>query len=117
MTGDASPSMEELLRDPGWVRALARRLVADDVLADDLAQETWLAFLSRPPRSPQALRSWTVSVVRKLAARFRRGEGSRARRELAAARPEASEASPEAALLRVELLEEVLRAVLDPDEP
>ena len=47
---DPSPAdPEQLLEHVGWVQSLARRLVADQNQADDLAQETFLAWLMRPP--------------------------------------------------------------------
>ena len=41
--------VERLLTHAAWLRALARSLVADGALADDLAQETWSAA---PPPAP-----------------------------------------------------------------
>ena len=39
-----------LLAQTDWVRDLARRLVRDSWRADDVAQETLLAAMTRPPR-------------------------------------------------------------------
>ncbi len=59
-----------------WVRALARSLVGDSSLADDVAQETWLVALQSAPRQPGRMRSWLAGFARRLAAR----QGSRERR-------------------------------------
>ena len=47
-----------------WVRALARSLVRDPGLADDIAQETWLAALRKPASGTGISRGWLASVVR-----------------------------------------------------
>src|SRR5688572_21223181 len=79
---------DELLRHAAWVRALARALVGDDE-ADDVVQETWVAALTQPPRSPAALRSWLGTVARNFARQRVRGEQRRLEREHASSRPEA----------------------------
>jgi DNA-directed RNA polymerase specialized sigma24 family protein len=40
--------IEELLGESSWLSALARELVADRALADDVAQQTWVAALRTP---------------------------------------------------------------------
>jgi RNA polymerase sigma factor (sigma-70 family) len=70
--------LDSLLAHDDFVRALARSLVADASAADDLAQETWLAALRRPPVAGTSPRSWLATVVRNVA---RRIERSRARRD------------------------------------
>lgn len=57
-------TIDELLREESWVRALARRLVSDEARADDLVQETWVAALQRPPRAGTSLRPWLATVIR-----------------------------------------------------
>ncbi|MBZ0153516.1 MAG: hypothetical protein K8J09_18480, partial [Planctomycetes bacterium] len=37
------------LAEMAWVRALARSLLHDPSLADDVAQDTWLAAQTSPP--------------------------------------------------------------------
>ncbi len=71
-----------------FVVRLARRLMRDPGDAADLAQQTWLATLERPPRRGEALRAWLAAVTRRLAWKKRRGEGRRLRREHRAARLE-----------------------------
>ena len=62
--------LEKLLAQRGWVRRLAASLVADAGLADDVAQESWLAALRHPPRHAQNLRSWLSTLVRNTARHF-----------------------------------------------
>jgi len=73
--------VEELLREARWLGALARRLVADPNLADDLVQDTWSAALRAPPERSRALRPWLASVARNALRQRLRSESRRARRE------------------------------------
>ncbi len=93
MKGDGSrpdESLPELAGHRGFVEALARRLVFDQHLAEDLVQETLLAAMQNPPREKRALRAWLARVVRNLAYRTLRTRARRDRREKLAARPEAT---------------------------
>jgi len=89
------PSLDELLAHTGWVRALARRLASDPGTADDLAQDTWLAALRRPPDTRANLRAWLARVVAHRAASLGRSEARRTRRERAHAASEALPATDE----------------------
>ncbi len=84
-----------LLAERAWVGHLARSLVRDQALAEDLEQETWLAALTRPPRWRASPRGWLSRVLRNRAARAGRSGVRRGRREAAAARPEAQRATDE----------------------
>jgi RNA polymerase sigma-70 factor (ECF subfamily) len=100
----------------GFLRALARSLLADPERADDVVQDAWLAALKRPPRAGVPLRSWLAAVVRNRAYRVGREEARRARRERAAAqrewvRPADDVVEAEAAR------QEVVRALLGLEEP
>ena len=81
---------EALLRHGDFVRALARSLIRDEHRAEDIAQETWLAALRRPPATSTrgALRSWLGVVARNLALKARRKDERRLKREYAAATSE-----------------------------
>lgn len=72
---------QDLLDRHGSVDRLARRLLVDPDSAEDLAQEIRLAWLRRPPSSPDAARSWLRATARNLAYRWHRGEGGRRHRE------------------------------------
>ena len=86
---------ESLLAHADFVRALARRLVLDEHQAEDVAQETWLAALEKPPRAVGAVRSWLATVTRNFARLAMRGESRRAARERVAARPEGAPSAEE----------------------
>lgn len=87
-TNPAVPT-DELLHHRSFVRSLARGLVGDGALADDLEQEAWRKALERPPREASGVRAWFATVLRHLAGREARAGRRRAYREQAAARPEA----------------------------
>lgn len=73
--------IQELLNESGWLRALARSLVADPAQADDLVQDTWLAALRHPPRADRDARPWLARVARNLVRNERRLRLRRAERE------------------------------------
>jgi len=106
---------EALLLHDRFVRGLARALVVDAHAADDLTQDAWLAALRRGERA-ESLPRWLAGVVRHLAAKGRRGEARRARREQDAARPEATPSAREI-LEREALRARVVRAVLALGQP
>ncbi len=98
------------------VRRLARSMLADEHLADDVAQETWLRSLLHPPDAAEAAVSWLAVVTRNLATVFLRAGARRAAREAGVARPEAVPSAADdvaADLARRAMLD----AVLGLDEP
>ncbi|HKB15275.1 MAG TPA: sigma-70 family RNA polymerase sigma factor [Planctomycetota bacterium] len=107
---------EVLLSEVGWVRRLARSLVADAHLADDLAQDACLAALEASPRTDRPIRGWLATVVRNLVRQSKRRDARRRAREERAARPEASDAGADL-VERVALQREVVDAVLALEEP
>lgn len=116
MTPPVSPQLEALLAQAGWIRSLARSLVADASRADDLVQQTFVAALEHPPGPTTPLRRWLGAVVRNFARQDRRGELRRRQRESAAARPE-SAASAHEAVEAVAIQRALFDAVLALDEP
>ncbi len=113
------PDVDRLLANAGWVKALAFRLVSDEAAADDLAQETWLRALERPPRDAatvRSLRAWLARVVARFALQRRRHDAAAERREHAAA---VSEAQPDVAdvVAHAELHRRIVDSVLALDEP
>lgn len=99
---------EALLEHARFVRGLARALAGGAASAEDVEQETWLAALSRPPRSGRSLRGWLATVARNVARRMRRNATRVERRERRAARPEAVGSAARAAAF-----EEVVRGMSD----
>src|SRR5262245_29298398 len=82
----AEPGSSRFQADDRFVRALARRLTGDLHLADDAAQETWLAALQQaaaPALFPGPSRGWLATVARNFVLQALRGQQ---RREAAVAR-------------------------------
>jgi len=69
---------EELLEHASWVRALAVALVGENK-ADDLAQQTMLRAMERPPRHRGNLRAWLGTIARNFAVSSARTDSRRGR--------------------------------------
>ena len=109
-------SRELLLDQVSWIRRLARELVADRELAEELVQDACVVALERPPRDERSLRGWLGAVVKNLAREKHRGELRRRGREERSARPEALEAT-DRLVEQVALQRELVGAVLELEEP
>lgn len=105
-----------LLEHHDFVRRLARSLVRDEALADDLAQDAWLAALENPPREATSLRGWFASVLKSRVANRRRSEERRVGREAAVARAD-EDAADAQRVERLETGQSVVAAVLALEEP
>lgn len=117
MTANHPPtSIESLLAEREWVRNLAASLVADPNRADDVAQDAWLAAVTRPPEDGSSPRGWLGAVVRNWAKRSYRGDARRRLREMAAARPESMPSAAEM-VARAEAHRHVVDAVIALAEP
>ena len=80
---------QDLLHHAGFLRGIARALVADEHRAEDVVQQAWVAALEKGgPGPPGGARAWLARVTRNLALNLRHREGQRADRERHAARPE-----------------------------
>ncbi|MEQ1893722.1 MAG: sigma-70 family RNA polymerase sigma factor, partial [Planctomycetota bacterium] len=102
----------EVLDEHGrFLRRLAAALVRDPHRAEDVAQETWLRWFTRPPRDRSRPRQWLTTVTRGVAANLRRGEGRRAQVEGNVPPPEAHETTPLDSLRQAERIERVAAAV------
>lgn len=111
---------EELLAQMGWVQTLARSLVRDPNVAADVAQQTWLTALERPPHtatSGPSLRAWLATVTRTLARQSVRSSTRRRRREHKASRAESDRVSTVDVVSRGEIHRELVQEVLTLDEP
>ncbi len=115
MGGNVVPT-DALLRHGDFVRRLARSLVADTDLAEDVAQETWLAALRRPPRHADNVRGWLAAVARNLVRLQRRTDVRRLARERLKARP-ADAADPSDVVARLDWERRVVEAVRGLEEP
>jgi len=107
--------VDELLREAGWIRALARGLSDGAEPAGELEQETWLAALRARPAGG-GLRPWLAVVMRNLARARSRGEAHRLQREREHARAEALP-SAQALVERADLQRELVAAVLALEDP
>jgi len=108
---------EALLAQVEWVRRLARTLVTGDERAADVAQETWLAALQRPPAHERNLRGWLTSVARNAARKLVRSESRRQRHETESAAGSGEIPSAAAMVERAELQWRVVVVVFALDEP
>jgi len=108
--------LDVLLAHGPFLRTLARSLVHDPGLADDLVQEAWLAALRAPRQGVRRLGSWLTGAVRHLARGQRRETERRLRREAASARPEGT-VSTEEVVAREELRRLLVQHLLALDEP
>ena len=111
----ALPTPELLARQVDWLRRLARDLVGDHHLAEDVVQDAMLRALERPPRDPAGLAGWLRQVVRN---RFREGlreSGNRRARERESARSEATP-GPDELVERLHVQRRIADHLLDLDE-
>src|SRR5258705_5724464 len=112
---DASSSSidpELLLAHAGFVRSVARSLLADENAVDDVVQQTWLAALEKPPREPGALRRWLARVARSVVRESRRSDERRVRREAASAPSEVDPSDPAQLVERLARMRALTDAVL-----
>lgn len=112
----AAPTVEQLLAHAAWTRALARELVGDADLAEELAQETLTAALEHPPEQRDRARGWLAQVLRNRWLQRLRRENVRRRLEPLGARDEAQPSTLEL-VERADTLRHVAQVVLELDEP
>ena len=112
---DGNVQLDQLTAEMGWIRRLAMALVKDASVADDVAQEAYLAAAGHVP-DDRPLRPWLSRVVLNVVRMRGRSAKRREVRELAAPTPETV---PTAAELidRVELQRRVAGDVLELAEP
>ncbi len=96
------------------LRRLARDLVGDPHLAEDVVQDAMQAAIARPPRARGALVAWLRTAVRRGALDLRRDERRRRQREQLARSPADAAAGTDD---EVELAQRVLAAVHALPEP
>src|SRR5262245_59864522 len=74
-----------MLVHDGFIRAIARGLLAEPSPVDDVVQQTWLRALCTPPAASGSLRGWLAAVTRNNALTALRRVRRRERHERAAA--------------------------------
>ncbi len=109
-------NLQALLEQTGWIHALARRLVREPHLAEDLAQDTWVDALEGRPDARGPVRGWLATVMRNNLLQLRRTERHRLSREQGSSRAEL-EPSALDVVERAETHRNVVLAVLALDEP
>ena len=113
-----SASIDDLLAHAGWLRRLARHLVRDADLAEDVTQETWVSATRAPPERGRPARPWLAQVLRNVVRMRARSERQRRRWESAGdGAVLAAVSSPQAAQERLELHRQVVEIVLGLEEP
>ncbi|MHC4380813.1 MAG: RNA polymerase sigma factor, partial [Planctomycetota bacterium] len=119
-----APDLDALLEHGGWVRALARSLVRDPDLADDVEQQTWLTAMQHPPSHGKNLRAWLGTVVRSVAGTHWRADKARQRREsvvgerqVAREVQKASSAQPDSLAERMDTFRQLAGAMSELEEP
>ncbi len=113
---DAPLNPDPLLEHAAWIRKLAFELVQDPGAADDLVQETWLAFLRARPDTDRPLRPWLGRVVRNAAALRARRRAGQSAREAEVARAEEMPSTHDL-VERAEQQQRLVHAVLALDDP
>lgn len=114
--------LDLLLGERRWLDDLARSLVRDRGIAEELAQDAWTRVLERPARStrdglePRTVRAYLGRIVRNLAHDRRRTDEHRGERERVAARAEAQPGADEL-VERFELHKRVVECVHALEEP
>ena len=108
---------QALIAQAAWVRRLAYRLVQDHELAEDLAQDAYLAALKRRPMHHEGkLRSWLRTVLRNLWFQYTRSEEGRRRREQLVSKSEA-EPNTDELVRRLETHRQIVAAVHELRDP
>ena len=108
--------LDQLLGHATFLKELARGLVGDVHLAEDTAQDAYVAALERPPGDMSSPKGWLATVVRNRSINTLRERGRRRRRELAQRRDRADDPAAERAAA-LEIQRRVLDEVLRLDEP
>jgi RNA polymerase sigma-70 factor (ECF subfamily) len=109
-------SPDRLLEHLDWIRRLARQLVRDPGLAEDVSQETLAVAMERPPEPGRPLRRWLAAVARNFAKQTFRGEARRAAREERSSRRESTPSTLDL-VERAAIQREIVGVVLQLEEP
>lgn len=112
MSGHAELDADFILQHSGFIRSLARGLLRDEALVDDVVQETLIKALEKGPQNRGALTAWLRTVVRNIAYKSYRGTARRKAREEEAAQPERLTSTVDI-VARGEALESLTGAVME----
>src|SRR3954468_7372305 len=106
--------LSALAKETRWLAALARGLVTDPGLADDLAQDTWAAAIESGTKPSALGRGWWATVMRRKLFERRREQAARTKREERYARGEKLPSTLDM-VVRAEVHRDLVQAVLDLD--
>lgn len=110
MESDPFPT-QEVLAQAAWAQRVARAMVRDQHLAEDIAQDALEASLRRKTAPPGGLQAWLYGTLRNLRRQAARKEVNLRKRELSAI-PAEPQAKPDELLERVEVQRAVIDAVI-----
>ena len=115
---DPTQSTADLLsQHTDWLRTLARSLVRDAALADDLTQDTLAIALERAPRELSSVRGWLGRVLTNRYREQERERAARVVREARAARKEGSLPPTDDLLERLQTEKRLADCLMELDEP
>lgn len=118
MNSPSAPiTVDLVIENLAWTRALARRLIHDPGLAEDAVQDAWIAAASHGTEVRTSDLGWLARIVRNAVLAGRRSRGARAVRERKAAVPETVAGDPGELVVQAELGQTLGRAVLELEEP
>jgi len=112
-----NPNATELLSTVNWVGALAHSLIRDPELAEDAAQDAWVATLEHRAAPGLPPKAWFRTLVRNFASKRADSERSRRRRERRRDDGREPLPGPDELLERTERQRLVVDAVTRLDEP
>lgn len=112
MTPTSRPEPETLLAHAEFVASIAKAAMRGSDLADDVAQETWVAALQGGPRRAGALKSWLRGVTRRQAANLVRKRSAQRKRDKRAVRANTAAPSTAELVVRAETGRALVAAVL-----
>lgn len=116
MTSISNNDPTRLLADLDFVRSLARQLCRDEHTAEDVAQETLAAAITKPPAKEGNRRGWLATVTRNFARKHHRKERRLKDRE-AQVTSQPTAPSTDEVVEREQLRSAVVQAVLALPEP
>lgn len=110
------PDFGRMLAHSSWLTALAREIVRDPALADDVVQDTWVAALRAPRGIVTSERGWLATLLANVVRSRGRSESARRARERSTARAESVD-GPDRLVERAETQRALLAHVLALPEP
>ncbi|QDV09387.1 RNA polymerase sigma factor [Planctomycetes bacterium Poly30] len=114
------PTLDEILTQDDWLRRMARAIVHDPALADDLTQDAWVAALQRG-RGGSESRPWLLGVLHHSARSLFRGEAARrarqGRSDSSVARDQGTVHSTVDVVADLDLRRRIAETLIDLEEP